>query len=207
MTTLKNFDFPERILKSVNVSIFIMDLEPVKIQWVTNSIAFLIRKSQDDFERTENPDFKKNVTEARDFFFKNPEKSWCRIFKMKRTDNSFRWILTTASVFEKDLYGMPQKSIAAAIDVTELAHSEKSLAVALRQIQQDRHKDTLDRLTKREKEIIRLMIKGYSSKEIAAKLGRSKHTIETHRSNIKTKLECNQQGDIVTIGERIGLAI
>lgn len=207
MTTQKNFAFLERILKSVNASIFIMDLEPVKIQWVTNSLTFLMHKPQSDFETLEYPDFKKNMTEAGMFFFKNPNKSWCRIFKMERFDNSFRWILTTASVFEKNLSGMPQKAIAAAIDVTELIHSDQSLAAALRKIQQERHKDIIERLTKREKEIIRLMIKGLNSKEIAAKIGRSFHTVETHRGNIKLKLECNHPREIVAIGERIGLAI
>jgi DNA-binding CsgD family transcriptional regulator len=42
-------------------------------------------------------------------------------------------------------------------------------------------------LTERELEIIGLLMHGYSSKEIAAKLYISKHTVDTHRRHIIRK--------------------
>jgi DNA-binding NarL/FixJ family response regulator len=43
-------------------------------------------------------------------------------------------------------------------------------------------------LTVREKEIITLIAQGFTSKEIAAKLYISVATVETHRTNLMTKL-------------------
>ncbi len=46
-------------------------------------------------------------------------------------------------------------------------------------------------LTKREKEILKLIYDGVGNKEIADQLGKSIRTIETHRFNIMKKLEVN----------------
>lgn len=44
-------------------------------------------------------------------------------------------------------------------------------------------------ITKREKEILKMISNGYSNKEIATELGKSVRTIETHRFNIMKKLK------------------
>jgi DNA-binding NarL/FixJ family response regulator len=43
-------------------------------------------------------------------------------------------------------------------------------------------------ITKREKEIIRMIKEGFTSKEIASKLNISEHTVKTHRAHIREKL-------------------
>ena len=43
-------------------------------------------------------------------------------------------------------------------------------------------------LSEREREVLILLVKGYTAKEIAAKLFISTHTVVTHRKNISTKL-------------------
>ena len=52
-------------------------------------------------------------------------------------------------------------------------------------------------LTKREKEILRMIINGTPNKEIADSLGKSVRTVETHRFNIMKKLGVNNAVDMV----------
>ena len=52
-------------------------------------------------------------------------------------------------------------------------------------------------LTKREKEILRMIINGTPNKEIADSLGKSVRTVETHRFNIMKKLGVNNAIDMV----------
>ena len=52
-------------------------------------------------------------------------------------------------------------------------------------------------LTRREKEILRMVIDGKHNKEIADSLGKSLRTIETHRFNIMKKLGVNNAIDMV----------
>lgn len=49
--------------------------------------------------------------------------------------------------------------------------------------------DSLESLTTREREIIQLIAESYSNKQIAAKLGMSVRTADTHRTNIMKKLD------------------
>lgn len=54
-------------------------------------------------------------------------------------------------------------------------------------------------LTRREKEILALIIKGYNNKKIAESLDISVRTIETHRLNIMKKLHVNNAAELVRI--------
>ncbi len=49
--------------------------------------------------------------------------------------------------------------------------------------------DSLESLTTREREIVQLIAESFSNKEIAAKLGMSVRTADTHRTNIMKKLD------------------
>ncbi len=54
-------------------------------------------------------------------------------------------------------------------------------------------------LSKKEKEIIKLVIDGFQSKEIAEKLFISKTTVDTHRRNIHRKLNTTNSGDLIRL--------
>ncbi len=59
-----------------------------------------------------------------------------------------------------------------------------------------------DRLTSREREIVQLLAEGKSSKEVAASLGISVKTAETHRANIMRKLELHSVSELVRYAVR-----
>jgi two-component system response regulator NreC len=54
-----------------------------------------------------------------------------------------------------------------------------------------------DRLTPREREVLRLIALGYTSVEIAEELGLSPRTIETHRARIHRKLGLGKRSELV----------
>ena len=54
-----------------------------------------------------------------------------------------------------------------------------------------------DRLTSRQREILQLLAEGKTSKEVAAVLGVSTKTVETHRANIMKRLNCHSVGELV----------
>lgn len=53
------------------------------------------------------------------------------------------------------------------------------------------------RLTPRQREIVQLLAEGKNSREIAAMLGTTFKTIETHRANIMRRLECHSVTELV----------
>lgn len=65
----------------------------------------------------------------------------------------------------------------------------------------------LSSFTEREQEIIKLVAKGYSNKDLARKLELSTRTIENHRSNIMKKLKTNKIADLIRYAFLKGLLI
>ncbi|MBI3281235.1 MAG: response regulator transcription factor [Acidobacteria bacterium] len=67
---------------------------------------------------------------------------------------------------------------------------------------QDEH---FDRLTPREKQILQLIAKGHSNKEIAAMLGLSVNTVSVHRANVMNELNLHRTAELVLYAIRHGL--
>jgi DNA-binding NarL/FixJ family response regulator len=61
------------------------------------------------------------------------------------------------------------------------------------------------RLTSREREIVQLLAEGKSSKEVAAVLGISVKTAETHRANIMRKLQVHSVSELVRYAIKNGI--
>lgn len=66
-------------------------------------------------------------------------------------------------------------------------------------------KETGSQLSRREKEILRLICEGCSTKEIAGRLVISLSTVHTHRSNLMEKLGVNNQRELIQHARQSGL--
>jgi DNA-binding NarL/FixJ family response regulator len=64
--------------------------------------------------------------------------------------------------------------------------------------------DPYERLTDRERQLYHLLAEGLGNKEIAARLGLSVHTVETHRTRIMEKLELRGIAELVLNAVRRG---
>ena len=110
-------------------------------------------------------------------------------------------------------YGDVKKSVLAikngAIDFIEKPYTNKqllnSVEEALLQVNAEekkrRQRSTLEkryeRLTPREREIMKFLVRGDSSRKLAERLGLSSRTVDIHRSKIMRKLEADTLPDLV----------
>jgi two-component system response regulator NreC len=62
-------------------------------------------------------------------------------------------------------------------------------------------------LSRREREVLRLIASGYATREIAARLSISPKTVETHRRRIMTKLELSSRPELVRYALQRGLIL
>ena len=65
--------------------------------------------------------------------------------------------------------------------------------------------DNYEMLTSREREVLHLLAEGKPNKEVAALLGLSQHTVETHRRNLQEKLNLHNFAELVLYAVRKGL--
>jgi DNA-binding NarL/FixJ family response regulator len=68
----------------------------------------------------------------------------------------------------------------------------------------DEHSDQGD-LTSRELEVLQLVARGLSNKELAAAIGRSDETVKLHLKNIFARLKVDNRTEAVTVGLARGL--
>lgn len=68
-----------------------------------------------------------------------------------------------------------------------------------------KHFDKFDTLTSRERQVLQLAVESRTSAQIAARLGISPRTAETHRSNIYKKLHIQSRADLIALALRRGL--
>mgnify|MGYP000886513908 CR=1 FL=1 len=60
-------------------------------------------------------------------------------------------------------------------------------------------------LTRRERDVLVALARGYTNREIAERLHVSVKTIETHRAKIADKLDCKTRAELVTYAISAGL--
>jgi DNA-binding NarL/FixJ family response regulator len=75
-----------------------------------------------------------------------------------------------------------------------------------RQKNQELNKELLEKISKREREILQYFANGYKTKEIAEKFKLSFHTVNNHRKNILRKLQIKNLATLVNFAVENGLA-
>ena len=83
-----------------------------------------------------------------------------------------------------------------ALDMDRLARQERSIVVTLRQRYQS--------LTKREREVMRLVASGLLNKQIAGELGSSEVTVKMHRGQVMRKMKAQSVVELARMAEKIG---
>lgn len=115
--------------------------------------------------------------------------------------------LSAQLAFHKKVFQEVNLALVAAGDTSTLRQTPDEVVSKIVEDNQFlKSKLKLFKLTEREKEVLRLIVNGHTSKEIADSLGISKLTVDTHRKHIQQKLGVTKQIDLLKLAMQSGIA-
>ncbi len=115
--------------------------------------------------------------------------------------------LTAQLAFHRKVFREVNQAIGAADKVTSSSQStDETMTKVVKENQLLKSQMKIFRLTGREKEVLKLIVNGLTSKEIADDLGISKLTVDTHRKHIQQKLGVSKQVDLLKLAMQSGMA-
>lgn len=84
-----------------------------------------------------------------------------------------------------------------AIEIDRVARQERTVVAAVR--------GRYESLTKREREVMKLIVSGLLNKQIAAQLGSSEVTVKMHRGQVMHKMKAESVVELARMAEKIGI--
>ncbi|GEM_PF-6170498 len=115
--------------------------------------------------------------------------------------------LSAQLAFHRKVFREVNMAIGAADDVAATSRSaNETMAKVVNANQLLKSQMKLFKLTERENEVLKLIVEGQTSKEIADSLGISKLTVDTHRKHIQRKLGVSKQVDLLKLAMQSGIA-
>jgi len=121
-----------------------------------------------------------------------------------KNQQAYHWSYGHGMVLECFDNGSPRKLLVVAMEITDSMHSNNQLTAALKEIKQLKDSLKLCSFTKREKEILALIVSGKTDKRISEDLFISIRTAKKHRSNILHKADVKNTAELVAMVKESG---
>ena len=121
-------------------------------------------------------------------------------------DEDWRWYSSSIKILLRDFENKPLLALTIALPIDEEHYFTPKIE---RLIQENNflrnNQQVFASLSKREKEVLRLLAKGQNSTEIAEALFISEATVKTHRKNIRNKLQAESTFDLLQFAQAFNL--
>jgi DNA-binding CsgD family transcriptional regulator len=134
------------------------------------------------------------------------EKTYTFLQRLKpRGTNSYKWMYGNGVVLEMFDNQHPKTSLNVIMEITNQMNTENQLVAALQEINRLRNELRCKSLSKREKEVLKNIVRGLTDREISAKLFISPATAKTHRYKIIKKLGFKNSASLAAFAAGCGL--
>ena len=207
-------EFFREIINSVGASIHIMKVSedgntlPV---WMNEQYSKIVGYSFDDRQKI-GIDYKKDQLYHSDDIdiirngikraFNEKNKIIAAMFRVKTAQGDWKWVLSTVKVIT---FNSENFLLSVVVDLTENMADTLLVERYTKEIANLKNELVLKNLTKTEKEIIKLLASGLTTKQIATERMRSYETINNHKRNIFRKLEVSKLSELVSFAVENGL--
>lgn len=199
---------------SFDTAYFIMDASNLNVVWASMKCIDILNLPPvvlKDYSFLEyvveniHPEDKTKVETYLDLAQQEKVFTFSEILRIKHSDGSWRDVYMNIVVGTRHSNNFPEQLFGCIIDLTDQLnnrHKNKSESFDLNSTTE---LELISSLSKREMEILSLIVKGFTDKEIGKKLNISYYTADTHRKNIINKLKVRNTASLAFIAGRIGI--
>jgi DNA-binding CsgD family transcriptional regulator len=157
------------------------------------------------FARVVHPEDMKVLFDTIPKIQKDPTKSFGGLIRVKPKKGDYHWIIWCVTVMEF-VNGNPQKILVVNLNVSEMVDTDNQISILLKENLRLKNQLSIQFLTKREIEVLKLIAHGKIDKEIADDLHISSATAKTHRKNLHRKLHLKNTASLIHFALETGLA-
>jgi DNA-binding CsgD family transcriptional regulator len=179
------------------------------LETLDTTVEKLQAMGKEYYERYFNPeDAEDYVPKILGMLERNNNEETVSFFQQVRRspDYPWSWYVSGTRIFMHDDEGKPYLTITVAMPIDAKHYFTAKIERLLEENNMLKENNTLfASMTKREKEIIRLIALGKNSADMANELHLSEETIKTHRRNIKRKLKLENHYEVLRFAQTFNL--
>lgn len=203
--------FYEKIFSEVNASIMLFDLTNLRAVWSNGNLTKVLNLKPKQIIAGEeliehyHPEDQNMLLEMRTFFRDNKKGTFTGFYKFRNSHGEYIWFYTTAQIFRYNPKEGIFEVLAVTLNFSDHLTYGKNLKLFTQEKLRDINSKQVNRITKRERQIVKYFSNGFKTREIADFLGISFHTVNNHRKNILRKLELKNLAALVNFAVENGL--
>ena len=111
--------------------------------------------------------------------------------------------LSAELAFHKKVFRQVHEALGAANELSGAIKGNQAVKQLAEENERLKSELKFARLSDREKEVMKCIVQGYTSKEIATRLSISKLTVDTHRKHIQQKLGVENMAQLMSIAMQV----
>lgn len=201
----------------MNASVYITNLDPFRIEWVTNNNLLervlglnhsevMAQGSYIASRVMQQPDFEETINKSVEAFSKNADSHWTGAYRIKKQGSSdYSWVMYSTTTFEKDEFGLPKTGIVVAFGLNEF-NTPGALTDFIAHLKDKIFTSDRTALTDQQRIVLKKILDNKTTLEIAKELTLSKYTIDDHRKAIYKKLGCRNKSELFKTAQKIGIS-
>ncbi len=114
-----------------------------------------------------------------------------------RNQSNYCWLYCNYIVLSSFEDGSMRQMLVVGLDISDKIHSDNQLTVAFQEIIKQKFESNICKISKRERQVLDLIIKGKTDKQIANELYISISTAKKHRTNLLHKNNVHNSAELV----------
>jgi DNA-binding NarL/FixJ family response regulator len=208
------FHFSGDFKVSFDTAYFIMDASNLNVVWASKKSIEILNLPPVVLEnytflehivKNTHPDDVSKIETYLDLAKQEKDFTFSEILSLKHSDGSWRDIFMNIVVGTKYPNNFPEQLFGCIVDLTDQLNNRHNDTGDSISSQSKDELELISTLTKREVEILKLIVRGFTDKEIGIELNISYYTADTHRKNIINKLQVKNTACLAYTAGKLGI--